>query len=107
MTLEERLLSRIMKRENGCWEWTGACNSGGYGQLCVLGHMRRVHRVAYELWNGPIPKGLYVLHRCNNIRCCNPAHLYAKSRHMIRRIRLSDIEPIEPIAKPPPDWRRF
>ena len=40
--------------------------------------MRGVHVVAYEMANGPVPPGLYVLHKCLNCRhCCNPAHLYA------------------------------
>lgn len=35
-----------------------------------------VHRAAWELANGPVPRGLYVLHRCDRPRCVNVAHLF-------------------------------
>ncbi len=42
-----------------------------YGKITMS-----VHRLASGLANGPIPKGLFVLHRCDNPRCCNPDHLF-------------------------------
>lgn len=61
----------------GCWVWTGSTNSGGYGACSISGkRMIPVHRFVYELVNGPIPAGLWCLHRCDVKRCCNPAHLW-------------------------------
>lgn len=37
--------------------------------------MRAAHRVAWELCFGPIPKGMHVLHACDNPPCCKPTHL--------------------------------
>lgn len=34
------------------------------------------HRLAYEMCIAPIPRGLHVLHRCDNPPCCNPDHLF-------------------------------
>jgi hypothetical protein len=62
-----------------CWVWRGPVNPyrGGYGVTTVLGKPAiRAHRVAYELTFGPIPEGLWVLHRCDTPPCCNPAHLF-------------------------------
>lgn len=67
-----------VRRDEACWEWQAARNSGGYGWF-RFGPSRTstgAHRVAYELVNGPIPAGLGVLHRCDNPPCCNPAHLF-------------------------------
>jgi hypothetical protein len=60
----------------GCWEWGGARDKDGYGQTRFGMKRVKAHRKAWELLEGPIPDGLYVLHQCNNPPCIRPDHLY-------------------------------
>ena len=61
-----------------CWTWTGSIAPDGYGRFrsAHRGPMVGAHRAAWEFASGPIPEGAWVLHRCDNPPCCNPAHLF-------------------------------
>lgn len=62
--------------ESACLTWSGARSKGGYGQKRVEGRVLYVHRLAWEEAYGPIPDGLFVLHRCDNPPCYEPTHLF-------------------------------
>ena len=71
----EKFWSRVNKAVNGCWEWTGSTNTGGYGNTRWGRKTALTHGLAYSLSCGPIPDGACILHSCDNRTCCNPSHL--------------------------------
>lgn len=55
----------------------GVCrNQKGYGRVSYKGQLWSAHRLAWYLLYGPIPKGKFVLHKCDNPACVNTLHLY-------------------------------
>lgn len=64
---------------SACWEFQGHLGVKGHGQMRWEGRLDYVHRISWRLTHGPIPDGMWVLHRCNNARCGNPEHLYLGS----------------------------
>lgn len=77
-TPTEILYSNRKISSDGCWLWNGVCNTGGYGQMYIYPCRipKGVHRVAFEIFKGEIPKGMHVLHRCDVRHCFNPDHLF-------------------------------
>lgn len=80
-------------RKNGCWSWSACIDDTGYGVMALVSKKINAHRVSWMIHNQKIiPKGKWVLHKCDNPICSNPEHIYLgnaaqNSKDMIERGR--------------------
>jgi len=75
---EERFWNNVDRTEGDdkCWIWKLSCNTNGYGYVRFKGKNFTTHRLAFELFHKrKIIEGFYILHSCDNRKCCNPFHL--------------------------------
>ena len=110
-TMRIVVAKRRVMIEDECIEWDGSLSSTGYGRIgfrrtkkniekydleCEPDYRKTTwvgaHRLAWAERRGKIPKGIHVLHHCDNPPCVNIDHLYLgtpKDNHndMVRRGR--------------------
>lgn len=78
--LAERFWANVhIGRPDECWEYSGKARGPKGHAIFQMGRgvgTVGAHRVAWELANGALQEGEWVLHHCDNPPCCNPDHLY-------------------------------
>lgn len=67
----------VHKTEDGsCWEWLGHIEKRGYGVMSYNNKRDKAHRISWRIANNQeIPKGMVIMHLCDNPICVNPNHL--------------------------------
>jgi hypothetical protein len=76
---EDRFWRKVKRgKKHECWEWQASFFPDGYGLFWFSGRNFRAPRFAYKITYGdPPPDKPWVLHKCDNPVCVNPAHLEA------------------------------
>lgn len=87
-----------------CWTWSACRNERGYGVLGFRGTTILAHRMSHILCHGQVPCGLFVLHKCDNPPCVNPAHLFLgtdldNKRDMVAKGRNSRGETVSKLSE--------
>ena len=88
-SLQIRRFWSYVTKTDDCWPWTGSIHNTGYGRMKAKHKQVFVHRVSWEMSNGPIPNGMFVLHRCDNPPCVRPDHLFLGTKGDNNRDRVA------------------
>lgn len=66
----------VTENKDECWEWKEYVDKNGYGRFKIGRTFFPSHRVSFSLSKKGKLSSFLVCHKCDNPKCCNPAHLF-------------------------------
>jgi DNA-directed RNA polymerase subunit RPC12/RpoP len=73
--VEQRFWSKVDKTDD-CWFWTKGVGTDGYAKFWIDGRTIHASNMAWRLTHETeIPKGLIIMHTCDDTLCVRPDHL--------------------------------
>lgn len=98
MTAEEAFMAKVKVLPSGHWIWQkSTASEGRYGAVQYDGRVQPAHRVAWQMFRGPIEDGIVVNHVCRKTLCCNPVHLELITQR--ENVLIGDAPPAHNAAK--------
>jgi len=75
--IPQHLLAKVqVDPKTGCWNFQGSSpSSNGYERCWLWGIRWQTHRLFFELTIGKDIRNKQLDHLCENVKCCNPAHM--------------------------------
>ena len=113
MTPEEKELIKnfqllVDKKDNeSCWEWLGDQDAVEQGVFKVGKQTFEACAISWMIFFGDVPKGKAVWHKCQNILCVNPYHLYLEDVTVVGPSRFIMTEDFKELLPGTYDWVEF
>ena len=76
----ERFMGFVEKQPSGCWFRYSRARNSGYTSIQVDGKRIGAHRFSFAAFNGDVPAGMEIDHKCRDRGCVNPEHLELVTR---------------------------
>ena len=106
--LIEKFQLLVDKKDNeSCWEWLGDKDACDQGIFKVGRNKIEACVISWLTFFGDIPKGKAVWHRCNNIGCVNPYHLYLEDVTIVGPSRFLTPKDFKTLMPGTYDWMEF